>query len=202
MADELNKPSRGTGDWDIPINDNFDTLEAAARAFLPRGTTQTLNVADVSSDNINNSATITSESVDPKFISETYVYAGNFNGSTPSDRLQNALSSSSGGRIYLEPQTYNNPVTVNTRKASLIGSRDCDFQAILTIDADEVLVKDFTVNRFGGGEIVVQGIDCGVESTLAAEITLTSNTSDCVVIGNIASAITDNGTGNQIIGNR
>jgi hypothetical protein len=63
MADELNKPSRGTGDWDIPVNDNFDTLEAAARAFLPRGTTQTLNVSDVNSDNITNSGQVTTQSL-------------------------------------------------------------------------------------------------------------------------------------------
>jgi hypothetical protein len=57
MADELNKPSRGTGDWDIPVNENFDTLEAAARAFLPRGATQTLNVsnADVTDQIVSNS---------------------------------------------------------------------------------------------------------------------------------------------------
>jgi hypothetical protein len=61
MADELNKPSRGTGDWDIPLNQNFDTLEAAARAFLPRGTTETLNVADVNSDSISNSAQVTTQ---------------------------------------------------------------------------------------------------------------------------------------------
>jgi hypothetical protein len=63
MADELNKPSRGTGDWDIPLNQNFDTLEAAARAFLPRGTTETLNVSDIDSASITNSNQIQTQSL-------------------------------------------------------------------------------------------------------------------------------------------
>jgi hypothetical protein len=72
MADELNKPSRGTGDWDIPLNQNFDTLEAAARAFLPRGTTQTLNVAD-----INSSGELTTQKVNSGEVEAT----GNISGS-------------------------------------------------------------------------------------------------------------------------
>jgi hypothetical protein len=47
MADELNKPSRGTGDWDIPVNENFDKLEAAARAFIARGTSSDIDVGGV-----------------------------------------------------------------------------------------------------------------------------------------------------------
>jgi hypothetical protein len=87
MADELNKPNRGTGDWDIPLNENFDTLEAAARAFLPRGTTQTLNVADVNSDNITNSGVIISK------VQNGKVQAGHPDFSTVNDALQFADSS-------------------------------------------------------------------------------------------------------------
>jgi hypothetical protein len=47
MADELNKPSRGTGDWDIPVNENFDKLEAAARAFIARGSSEDIDVGGV-----------------------------------------------------------------------------------------------------------------------------------------------------------
>jgi hypothetical protein len=122
MADELNKPSRGTGDWDIPLNQNFDTLEAAARAFLPRGTTQTLNVSDINSDNITNSGTVSSESVDAQFLAEDYLFAGNFAGNNPDSRLSSCLSASQGGEtIYLEEAEYQSDFTVS-KGVKVIGS--------------------------------------------------------------------------------
>jgi hypothetical protein len=73
MTDELNKPNRGTGDWDIPLNENFDTLEAAARAFLPRGTASDIDVGGVITPEIsaNNQVTFKSDaSLDSNIITD------------------------------------------------------------------------------------------------------------------------------------
>jgi hypothetical protein len=103
MADELNKPSRGTGDWDIPVNENFDTLEAAARAFLPRGTTQTLNVdsADVTNQLASNS--VTTGSVDADRV-DTTLFGPISGGSTPAFQDFHAQDIPDGGSITISSE--------------------------------------------------------------------------------------------------
>jgi hypothetical protein len=222
MTDELNKPSRGTGDWDIPLNQNFDTLEAAARAFLPRGTTQTLNVSDVNSDNITNSGTITSESVDPKFLADDYLYAGNFSGSDPDTRLTNALSSMNTGQVLqLENAVYTVDQTI-PRRIKLVGTNASALVAGSRLKSctwtfgEQVTVRDIglrdsaarlqgdfersTITAIHGtGEIVTNSDKVKIFGCHNVNVVLNGNTS--VVSINTGLTVTDNGTGNIIKNN-
>jgi hypothetical protein len=177
MADELNKPSRGTGDWDIPVNDNFDTLEAAARAFLPRGTTQTLNVSDVNSDSITNSGQVTTQDLEvtgaatgvddgPTQPTSEFLHAGRFSGSDIDTRLSNAIQASSvGDVIQMESGNYSVDQSIPRRRTLQGTSAGGRFGGTAIIDAtytfaEECLVQDIGLSgaaslegNFGSGVI-------------------------------------------------
>jgi hypothetical protein len=158
MADELNKPSRGTGDWDIPLNQNFDTLEAAARAFLPRGTTQTLNVSDVNSDSITNSGTVdtqrlSTEVIDPlgSFLIQSTQF-NNLTGTTVIDSdfdtaqlfvFINSNVSAFGGIDEIKYKSNGNSVSTlddlrgsNTRSYSVNSNGELEFTTSEDVDLD------------------------------------------------------------------
>jgi hypothetical protein len=115
MADELNKPSKGTGDWNIPLNQNFDTLEAAARAFLPRGTTVTLNVSDINADRVG-FGQASSEGTTQQIIStelnteDNYTKSSQFtdNVSTTVKEIYKMQNSGLAGQIYVHGEDRNN----------------------------------------------------------------------------------------------
>jgi hypothetical protein len=218
MADELNKPSRGTGDWDIPVNDNFDTLEAAARAFLPRGTTQTLNVADISSDNINNSDTITSESVNPQFLADNRLFAGNFAGSNPDARLTNALNAATqGDTIFVETAEYSSSRNITTDGIRIAGSKTRDndsprFEADIELSGDNITVVGIAVTNvtvtlsgnatgfknafaFFNASIIAAANACLItEVNSAGDVTFQSGTTGGLVDSCQRLTVTDNGS--------
>jgi hypothetical protein len=220
MADELNKPSRGTGDWDIPLNQNFDTLEAAARAFLPRGTTQTLNVSDVNSDSVTNTGTITSESVNPQFLANDYLYAGSFPGSTPDDRLDAAISNAANeDMIFLEAAPYSNDRTI-TNRLKLMGTNrpgvgaGSGFGGVnLTIDDrvmfDGVRMTNSQVEVNAGrcsivsaevfsSNITVNGNRSQIRGIRGGSVTFASGTSNNLIDSCVQVSVTDNGSGNTV----
>jgi hypothetical protein len=218
MADELNKPSRGTGDWDIPLNQNFDTLEAAARAFLPRGTTQTLNVSDVNSDSITNSGTITSDSVKTQFLTDDYLFAEGFPGADPDARVNNALNAAGDGDvIYLENREYLKDLTVNNSVSirgtgssagsrisgnltlSAVGASVSEIRLAGTIETTESVIHISDINGFGNtGEITITAGNNILKGFAGVDVTLTSAASNVVVDSSVSTTVTDNGSNNKI----
>jgi hypothetical protein len=202
MPDELNKPSRGTGDWDIPLNENFDKLEAAARAFLPRGTTQTLNVADIKSNNIS------TESIKPRFLAEDYLYAGGFSGSDPDARLGNCLANASfGDTVMLENDAYNQDRTIDKR-ICFIGTRmqggtliDANFTCNSKVTVEKVaLLGTITLNSIissvrgiSRGNIQINADRCLITQCDNTSVTFASGTARGIVDSCSIVSVTDNG---------
>jgi hypothetical protein len=194
MADELNKPSRGTGDWDIPLNQNFDTLEAAARAFLPRGTTQTLNVSAINDD---------------------YLYASNFSGGDATTRLNSALSQADDGdTIFLENASYNS-FTVSKRVRLTAGPAGggTTLSGTVEVSADGCVIENMRINttvklnnpicrirnaNLFGGEIRVKTGNAVLTQITGGTVTFRGASSDSTINSSTSVSVTDNGTGNVI----
>jgi hypothetical protein len=158
---------------------------------------------DVESDSITNSGTITSESVNPQFLAGSYLYAGNFSGSDPGSRLNNLLSTAQvkNSFIFLEDNRVNTSLSINSR-CTVQSSPGGGFnESVLTIAADDVSVRGGIYNKFSGGELVLDATNITVSHTRFSKITLTSNSSKCVVFGNAQPDIVDNGSNNVIKSN-
>jgi predicted ribosome-associated RNA-binding protein Tma20 len=218
MADELNKPSRGTGDWDIPLNQNFDTLEAAARAFLPRGTTQTLNVADVNPDRIKSAPYRIPAGGDIIFEPDVTTLFSNIN----------------EGEYVFVPSGEHDPVTINANAVTVQGASQEEVLFNnstgdgITVNGNQAVIREVGVASQGGSGIVVNSfgniienvtfLSCddnhvkfqgGSFSILNKAVLQSGSSNDSVLLdsgstGNIVKnitnsrSITDNGSGNVI----
>jgi hypothetical protein len=141
--------------------------------------------------------------LDVATVSDGYLYAGGFSGSTVDDRLSNALSAAtSGDVIYLEPDgDYTQDQTVNQTRVTVTGGLRSNFKATLTLAGLESRVTNIRPIVFSGGKIVVDAASCMVSFTQFAEIVVTSASEDTVLLGNVRADITDNGARTVITGN-
>jgi hypothetical protein len=187
-----------------------------------RTTSGVARFTDIDSDNITNSGTITSESVDPKFLSDDYLYAGNFSGSDPDTRLTNALSSVNTGQVL---QLENAVYTVNQtipRRIKLVGTNASALVAGSRLESctwtfgEQVTVRDIGLRNSGArlqgnferstitaihgtGEIVINNDNVKIFGCHNVSVVL--NGSNSVVSINTGVTVTDNGAQNVIKNN-
>jgi 3D (Asp-Asp-Asp) domain-containing protein len=162
--------------------------------------------------------TLDSSGLKTQKMDDDRLYAGAFPGSDPDTRLSNALSSSSDGdTILLESSAYNQNQTISKR-VTLIGttlSNGTDIQNGVTWNITGFDVSIIRLRLRGeivyssngnirdiqmiGGAITVDSSEADISHVRAGNITLTSNSSKCIVDSSVGVSIADNGS-NNIIG--
>jgi hypothetical protein len=167
--------------------------------------------------------TLDSSGLKAQKIDDDRLYAGAFPGADADARLSNAINAvSTGETIYLENADYTADITVNTR-VKLVGSGasgsrgtrvsgtttwtfDNDVELIsLALPSNDVTIK-LNANHgrfrsfyaFPGSEIIVDGSDSIISEGRDGEVTLSSNSSECVVDNCSGTSVTDNGSSNII----
>jgi hypothetical protein len=164
----------------------------------------TSEFTDIESDNITNSATITSESVNPKFLTDDYTYTAGFPGGDADTRLQNALSQLSRGDVlYLEDAKYTSDITITTGEVDVRVPRTAKFDSgcDIRLEGRRTVFSGGEVLNFNNATLTIDAEDCTVRDTIFADITVTSNVSRCIIISNHRANITDNGVNSVIIAN-
>jgi hypothetical protein len=166
------------------------------------------------------------DDVGPRSIASDYLYAGEFSGSDPDARLDNAIADASGGDvIYLENDSYNDSIaipktvalkgigglgfdppgtflstgatwTLQGRGASVSGINLNGSSATLIADADEIRFTHIVGTENTDIEIRTDG--CIVSVCREVEVTLTSSSSNCIVDTISELTVTDNGSNNVI----
>jgi hypothetical protein len=149
--------------------------------------------------------------------SNEYLDAAAFDGSDADTRLSNAISAAAeGDTIYLENVEYNNDITIS-KAISLIGCgprlNGSEFSGAVTANAGVDFLNmginaDLTHNtgfatihncNFATGVQTIDGADTVITNCSDLDMTLTTNSSKCVVDGCAsANTVTDNGSGNIV----
>jgi len=203
------------------------------------GTIGTANdPVDVQSEDINNADTVTTQDLDATNITASnlnsdritndYLYAGNFSGSGPSARLQNAISAATPGQlIYLEQAGYLNDVNVNKRlhlqgPSAASRSNGASFADSVLRLTERTVLKNvgFFTSPGGSGSIEVES-DCLLSGIVTAsepvnlvdgessiigsrglEVTIESGVTNSVITANVDTNVTDNsGNNTNVIAN-
>ncbi|WP_336358982.1 hypothetical protein [Haloarcula sp. CGMCC 1.6347] len=174
---------------------------------------------DANGQDITGVGAFDSDSVSTKQIASNRYNAGAFAGSDPDARLDNALSAiGSNSRLYLESATYTKDRSIGST-SKLIGPT---YGGASVIDANWTLngfgtflshfrvsgtgqitlaenISSVSHSNSGGGSIEAQASGNQIRFCDNVSVTLTSNTSGCIVDGLTRSSVTDNGT-NNIVG--
>jgi len=166
------------------------------------------------------------DDVGPRSIASDYLYAGEFSGSDPDARLDNAIADASGGDvIYLENDSYRDSIAINKTVALkgigglgfdppgtflnagarwTLKGRGSSVSGINLNNVTETLIADANEIRFAhivgteNNDIEIRTGGCIVSLCREIEVTLTSGSKDCIVDTISALTVTDNGTGNVI----
>jgi len=168
--------------------------------YDPIDTSATDNAAD---------GTVTTNSLVTQNVNGSYLYAGAFSGNDADARLTsclNSLQSRNGETIYLENEEYFTNHTI-PRDITLVGSGNSRFgtvfSGVITLekfaDIKNVSLRGDNLNQ---GEIVLDGGIGGrhlVSDIVFGQITINADKS--IVALTRKSSITDNGSGNLLVGN-
>jgi hypothetical protein len=179
----------------------------------------TSRFTDIESDNITNSDTITSESVNPEFLADNHLFAGNFSGADADTRLSNALTAANQGDILnLEAVSYTTDQTISTKitiKGAGGGVSQIASGTTWTVTANAVTIAQLeargTIDYQAGFGVIkdirgpgqinftTSGADNNrIYSIDRVSITFGSQSKGNLIDGCVRQNITDNGTGNLV----
>jgi hypothetical protein len=170
------------------------------------------DLVDIESEDINNADTITTKSLVTQNVNSGYVYAGAFPGSDPDARLTSCLNSSevSGGEtVFLENDDYLANRSIETA-VNLVGTSSVRFgtgiSGVITLSSTEINIRNVALRdpSLNVGEIVLDGGPFArhlVSNVVFGNITINSGTEKSIVALCRDVGITDNSSGNLLVGN-